>query len=903
MGLNGTLNGEYIDSQYTLWKDRPENVTPEWRRFFEGFDLGAEEGGTAACTEDQALLQSRVDALIHAYRDIGHLLSCLDPLESCPVEHPLLSLSAFKLKPEDLETQFHTESLGFGGRTRLGEIIRGLRETYSRSIGVEYMHIQDPGERKWLADRMEPSRNKPALGSEEKIRILHKLIQATLFEQFLNRKYPGQTRFSLEGAEVVIPMLDTLLHCAAGQGMREIVLGMAHRGRLNVQANIQMRPYEDIFREFEGNYDPVSLVGWGDVKYHSGYLGEVPVAGNEPLRMILINNASHLESVNPVVEGLARARQELAGEGGEKRVLPLLIHGDAGFAGQGIVAETLNMSRLEGYATGGTFHIVINNQIGYTTIPRDARSTRYSTDIGKMLMIPIFHVHGEDPEAAVHVVRLAAGYRAEFGKDVVIDLVCYRRYGHNEGDEPYFTQPIMYNRIKDREALHETYGRKLIGESLISKASLEEIRSEIDRCLETSFNTVREERAPFPAPRFFEGWEGMRSSEYSRDPVETGVSEDRLTAVARKLYEAPEGFSLHPKLERLFEKRLESIEKGIGIDWAFAEALAFGSLLSEGTPVRLSGQDSRRGTFSQRHAALSDTRTGETIYPLARLNNGIDAPLYIFNSPLSEAGVLGFEYGYSLARPETLVMWEAQFGDFINNAQMIVDLYIASGETKWQRPSGLVLLLPHGLEGLGPEHSSARPERFLQLCAEDNMEVCYPSTPAQYFHLLRRQVRRNFRKPLVVMTPKSLLRHPFAVSAIQALVNGSFREVLADDESRERISRILICSGKIYYELLQRRNEAETLDAALIRLEQFHPFPEGELAEALEKYGDSVPCYWVQEEPENMGGWHFIRPKIENLIGRPVSYIGRKAAPSPATGFPALYRKEQAEIIRRAFSP
>jgi 2-oxoglutarate dehydrogenase E1 component len=697
-------------------------------------------------------------------------------------------------------------------------------------------------------------------------------------------------------------MLDALINHMAEKGCREIILGMAHRGRLNVQVNVLEKTYGEVFCEFESNYDPDTIFGAGDVKYHNGFLADLRTANDRAMRVLLLNNPSHLESVNPVVEGFARARQDILARGnGEKQVLPLLIHGDAAFAGQGVVAETLNMSQLEGYSTGGTVHIVINNQIGYTTLPEDARSTRYSTDMAKMLMVPIFHIHGENPEALIHVTKLACDYRMEFGKDVVVDLVCYRRYGHNEGDEPYFTQPQMYERIKERPAPYKIYQEQLLAEKVVSEDEVEKIEVGINQALETSFTTMREKQCVLPRVEFYEDWEGLQG-DYSHKPTRTGVAKKQLLALARKLNQVPKDFSLHPKLATLLKKRLETIENGAGIDWANGEALAFASLLSEGHPVRLSGQDSRRGTFSQRHSSLVDTQTGETFVPLESMADG-QARFYAYDSLLSEVGVLGFEYGYSLAQPNGLIMWEAQFGDFVNNAQAVIDLYISSGQSKWQRLNGLVLLLPHGFEGMGPEHSSARLERFLQLCAEENIQVCYPTTPAQYFHLLRRQLKRTFRKPLVVMTPKSLLRNPLAVSNLSDLTEGSFQEVLDHETSKKTCSRIIFCSGKIYYELFQRRQDLKNTDISIIRLEQFYPFPHKQLEDVIAKYSRAKEWYWVQEEPKNMGGWNFVRSRLASLVHKHIKYVGREDAASPATGFHNIYKRQQAAIIEEAIGP
>jgi 2-oxoglutarate dehydrogenase E1 component len=927
MTIPETLNLDYIEQKYQQWIENPESVSEEWRAFLREFEGADQEGATErppavkakakpepkkaphaevmpepapgeaipgdACTLDRVLQQSRVEALKYRYRDIGHLLACLDPLAACPTSHPLLDLSAFNLSSEDLETEFYTRRLSESRSTPLKEIISFLRETYCQAVGVEYMHLQDPQERRWLQDRMEPVRNQPELTPEERVRILHKLSQATLFETYLNKKYMGQTRFSLEGGESLIPMLDTLLLHASANGCREVILGMAHRGRINVQSNILFKPYEEIFREFANTYDPESLFGSGDVKYHNGYLTDIKLANDRELRVFLVNNPSHLESVDPVVEGVAYARQDILKGEDRNQVLPLLIHGDAAFAGQGVVMETLQLSQLEGYGARGTLHIIINNQIGYTTLPEHARSTRYSTDVAKLLMVPIFHVHGENPEAVVHIIRLACDYRKTFGKDVVIDLICYRRYGHNEGDEPYFTQPLMYERIKKRPPIYKTYGEKLVENGDTTEEDIQQIESEVNRCLDDAFQAAQNNPRSFPELQFYENWNGYETG-YSHEPIDTGVDAERLTGLSRKLNAFPKEFKPHTKIKRLLKARREAVDKGESIDWANAEALALATLLNDGYFVRLSGQDSARGTFSQRHSVLMNTKTGDEYVPLQTVSeNG--GGFSVLNSPLSETGVLGFEYGYSLVRPEGLTIWEAQFGDFCNNAQSVIDLYIAAGETKWQRMSGLVLLLPHGWEGLGPEHSSARLERFLQLCADDNMQVCNMTTPAQYFHLLRRQVLSRYRKPLVVMAPKSLLRHPQGVSELTDLTAGSFQPVLDDGAEIEKPRRVVFCSGKIYYQLLQRR---DTLKSAIviIRVEQLYPFPGEALAHLIEKYRMSEEWYWVQEEPENMGPWAFIRPRLTELIGKEPTYVGRRPSASPATGFANIYKQQQGAI-------
>ncbi len=900
-----TLNADYIESQYRLWKANPDNVTSDWQFFFKGFEFAAT--GQSQSTPPTAISassqeQAKVECLIRRYRDLGHLLACMDPLSACPTDHPLLSLDALELKTDDLEKTFFAGTLTPSGTASLKEILVILRETYCRSIGVEYMHLQDPHERQWLQDRMEPTRNRPQLSSEEKKHILTKLSQSAIFENFLNKKYVGVTRFSLEGGDGVIPLLETVVAHSAELGVKEIILGMAHRGRLNVQANILQKPVGDIFAEFENCYDPEQLMGAGDVKYHNGYLSDLKTHKGHPIRMFLVNNPSHLEAVNPVAEGIARARQEIIASSDPKAVMPVLIHGDAAFAGQGIVAETLNMSQLKGYRTGGTLHLIINNQIGYTTLPEDARSTRYSTDVAKMLMVPIFHVHGENPEAIYQAAHLAAEYRNTFQKDVVIDLVCYRRYGHNEGDEPYFTQPTMYDRIRQRPSLNKLYAGQLIEEKVVTEKQVEEIDSGIESRLSAAYDEIHGSTCLFPQVHFFENWQGYHGK-FDFAPVDTKVDKARLKALAAKLNQMPQGFNLHPKLKSLLAKRLEAIEKGVGIDWANAEALAFASMIEQGTAIRLSGQDVGRGTFSQRHSLLVDRKNGDEYIPLNQITPQAPPMFRVHNSLLAEASVLGFEYGYSLARPEVLTLWEAQFGDFANNAQAIIDLFLAAGQSKWERLSGLTLLLPHGWEGLGPEHSSARLERFLQLCAEENMQVANPSTPAQYFHLLRRQAMAAYRKPLVVMTPKSLLRHPMAISSVSDLSSDHFHPVLDDPYRPRSPEKVIFCSGKLYYQLIMRRHDLGVKGTAIVRIEQLYPFPQKALETLLKKYKKVTQWIWAQEEPANMGAWQFIRHRLEEKIGGPLSYVGRKAAASPATGFPAIYKQQQAALSDDAVGP
>ncbi len=900
MSIPEGLNLNYLDEQYQRYKKDPQSVGREWRVFFYGFEIAEQRGGLVPKSADGSQ-SMQVAQLIQRYRDLGHLLACLDPLSACPTSHPLLALDNFGLGSDDLAKRFATPQFPFAVECTLYEILEILKQTYCRSTGVEYMHLQDPDERRWLQDRMEPVRNRLQPDARTQKQILGKLVQAAALEQFLNKKYQAVTRFSLEGGDALIPMLEALFIRLSQLGAREVILGMAHRGRLNVQANLLQKPLKEIFAEFETCYDADHLIGAGDVKYHNGYLADINLPAGDSLRAFLVNNPSHLEAVNPVVQGVVRARQELHGDSDRQRVIPLLLHGDAAFAGQGIVAETLNMSQLEGYATGGTIHVVINNQIGYTTLPDDARSTRYSTDVAKMLMVPIFHVHGENPEALVHVARLAAAYRSKFKKDVVIDLVCYRRYGHNEGDEPYFTQPLMYDRIKSRPSPHELYAQQLIEAGVADDRTVDQLMGTQMAKLEAAYQEVHDSSCLFPQPRCFEEMEAY-ASPYSLSPVDTTVPDERLISLAKKLNQLPSDFTPHNKIKMLLHRRLQSVEKNQGVDWANAEALAFGSLLVEGLPIRLSGQDCGRGTFSQRHSVLFDRKTGEPYIPLNHLEAG-QARYDVFNSLLAEAGVLGFEYGYAMSHPKGLTIWEAQFGDFANNAQGIIDLFIVSGETKWQCRNGLTLLLPHGWEGLGPEHSSARLERFLQLCADENIQVCNVTTPAQYFHLLRRQAKAEYRKPLVLMTPKSLLRHPKAVSTLKDLAQGLFRPVLDDPAASRMATKVLICSGKIYYQLLQRCRETDCRHIALVRLEQFYPFPEQELQTVLQAYPDTESWVWVQEEPENMGGWQFVRHRLQGIIGQAPIYVGRPAAASPASGFPNVYRRQQAAISDQAVGP
>jgi 2-oxoglutarate dehydrogenase E1 component len=887
-------NLDILEAQYQRWRTDPGSVEDSWRLFFEGFELGQRQAPAASGA------QANIIRLIDAYRDLGHLLARLDPLSDARTSHPLLELSEFGLSERDLDTTFDTSHFLGLPQATLRELLAALRKTYCGTIGVEYMHIQDTRIRRWLQERMEPRRNQPQLPKRQKFRTLLELHFAELFEKFLHTRYVGQKRFSLEGAETLIPVLDAIAEKAADGGMREITLGMAHRGRLNVLANIIGKPYEEIFHEFEDNYLPNSRDGDGDVKYHLGFAADRTSARGQHIHLSLTPNPSHLEAVDPVVEGRTRAKQLVFGDHERTLGMPLLIHGDAAFAGQGLVAETLNLSQLVGYRTGGTIHVIINNQIGFTTAPSDARSTLYCSDVAKMIEVPIFHVNGEDPEAAVYVSELALDFRQTFHKDVVIDMYCYRRHGHNEGDEPSFTQPLMYAKIKDRPSLSEVYTETLI---LRGDLTVEETEA-ITREFQTKMQAAVEEVKSGPRHIGMRGYGGRWSAmarQYSHAPVNTGVPHETLLRITEAMATTPEGFAVHPKIARLLESRLQDMKDQKPVDWAFAESLAFGSLLLEGTSIRLSGQDSRRGTFSQRHAVLYDYHNGEPYFPLKALGTTPEA-FTVFDSLLSEAAVLGFEFGYSLELPDALVLWEAQFGDFANGAQPIIDQFIAGSASKWQRDSGIVMLLPHGYEGQGPEHSSARLERFLQLCGEDNMQVCYPTTPAQYFHVLRRQMKRNFRKPLVLMTPKSLLRHKACVSPIDQLTEGHFLEVLDDagvDPSRVR--RVLLCSGKVYYDLLEQRLLKETNDIAIVRMEQFYPFPVQLVERITARYRKTREWIWVQEESLNMGGWTFMEARLRAL-GLQVKYVGRDTSASPATGSRAVHLREQRELVEAAFA-
>jgi 2-oxoglutarate dehydrogenase E1 component len=861
----------------------------------------------SASHEDDVAKQARVQELIHAYRVRGHLMADTDPLEFRQRSHPDLDVVTHGLTLWDLDREFATG--GFGGKpmATLREILGVLRESYCRRIGIEYMHIQDPEERHWIQERVEVGFPKPS--REDQLTILRRLNAAEAFETFLQTKYVGQKRFSLEGGESVIPLLDEVMTSAAESGLDEVTIGMPHRGRLNVLANLAGKSYAQIFREFEGNQDPRSVQGSGDVKYHLGTEGSYKAPDGSETKVYLAANPSHLEAVNPVLEGITRAKQDRIdkGEGGFT-VLPVLMHGDAAFAGQGVVAETLNLSQLRGYRTGGTIHVIVNNQVGFTTSPAASRSSFYSTDVARMIQAPIFHVNGDDPEACVRVAALAFEYRQAFKKDVVIDMVCYRRRGHNEGDDPSMTQPLMYSLIENKRSVRKIYTESLIGRGDISVEEAEQALRDYQGQLERVFSETREAIASSQDEGTGEGIEppAEQSSSVGAGARPTAVPLEVVKRIADAHVALPEGFTVHPKLMPLLQRRAAMASEG-GIDWAMGELFAFGSLLLEGKPIRLAGQDSRRGTFVQRHAVLTDRVTGDEWVPLAHLDEG-QARFWIYDSLLSEFAAMGFEYGYSVARPDALVLWEAQFGDFLNGAQTIIDEFVSSSEQKWNQRSSVVLLLPHGFEGQGPDHSSGRIERFLQMCAEDNMTVAYPSTPASYFHLLRWHAYHQPRRPLIVFTPKSMLRLKAAASAVEDLTSGSFLPVIPETEAgldASAVRRVLLCSGKVYYDLLAeraKRSASGGAEVAIVRVEQLAPLPGDEIAAAVASY-PQAELVWVQEEPANQGPWPFMALNLPGYLGgRALSAIARPASASPAAGSHKKHDLEQRGLVEQAFT-
>jgi len=838
--------------------------------------------------------------LIYAYRNQGHLLARLDPLGNNVDHHPDLELRRFDLTSEDLDKTFDAGHLFAVKRAPLREILSTLKKIYCGNIGAEYLHVQDVKERRWIQSRIEPILGAPQFSKEEKQEILELLVDAEVFEKFLQKRYPGQKRFSLEGGESFIPAFHSLVDLAPDLGVEELVVGMAHRGRLNVLANILDKPYSMIFSEFEGNFISRSVGGDGDVKYHKGFSSDHKNRNGLNLHVTLTSNPSHLEAVGPVVEGRVRAKQrKLKDTELRQKVVPFLVHGDAAFAGQGLVAETLNLSQLEGYRTGGTVHFIINNQIGFTTLPRDSRSTRYSTDIAKMIEAPIFHVNGDDPEACVFVTKLAMEFRQAFKKDVVVDMICYRKHGHNEGDEPAFTQPILYKKIKNHPSVHNLYMNRIMEccPELAEKES--QFTSSFQDKLQQAMDIARENSPDLEVQTMTADWEGL-DKKFCHNPVKTSISKTRLSELTSVLTHVPKGFKLNPKVERKLKAHAKAVKEGGTIDWGFAELLAYGALLRENSPVRLSGQDSERGTFSHRHAVWRDMETQEDFTPLNHINKD-QARFCVHNSSLSEAGVLGFEYGYTLVDPSILILWEAQFGDFANGAQVIIDQFISSSQSKWQRTSGLVMLLPHGYEGQGPEHSNAYLERYLQACAEENIQVCNLTTPAQYFHMLRRQIKRPFRRPMILMSPKSLLRNPMAVSPVSELLGGGFQTVMQDPKPAKKTERLVFCTGKVFYDLKERRERDGKEGTSIVRIEQLYPFDEKTFLEVVKKHKNAKEFVWVQEEPKNRGAWCYISRVLKRMFpNKEVKYIGRKASASPATGSFKIHKQEQVSLVRSA---
>ncbi|MBL8745720.1 MAG: 2-oxoglutarate dehydrogenase E1 component, partial [Phycisphaerae bacterium] len=864
--------------------------------------------------------------LINAHRTHGHLAARIDPFGRAREGHSSLDPAAHGLAGAASELFDAGPLSPNAARMPLSDILAALRSTYCASIGSEFMHITNDEERAWLIDRLESSRGRPTLAREERQHILTQLHRAELFEHFCGIRFRGVKRFSLEGGDSTIPLLDRFLESAGDAGVKELVMGMAHRGRLNVLTNIVGKTYAEIFTEFEDAWTEDSANGGGDVKYHRGYSSNRILRSGKSLWVSMASNPSHLESQNAVVLGRCRAKQRTIKDYERVRVVPIILHGDASVIGQGVVAENFNLSQLEGYFVGGALHVVINNLIGFTTGEDDARSSRYCTDIAKMLEIPIFHVNGEDPEAVVHVARIAFDYRMRFKKDVVIDLLCYRRHGHNETDEAMFTQPLLYKEIKDKPSVLKTYAERLLAENVITEAEMKDIRRSLDDSLEKAYHSAKAIPVdPTPEPGR-DRWKGI-TEHFSFDPVETGVAREQLAKVAAAIGRWPETFTPHHKIIPILQNRARCVEDDLPIDWGTAENLAVGTIILDGNVVRLTGQDSRRGTFSHRHAALRDVNTGDLFVPLSHIDEELndkvikrfgdrgpearrlEGKYWVYDSPLSEYAIMGYEYGYSLASPNLLVMWEAQFGDFANTAQTVIDQYIASAEVKWNRWSGLVLLLPHGYEGQGPEHSNARPERFLQLCADHNMQVCIPTTSAQYFHLLRRQVnpQRTFRKPLIIMTPKSLLRADIAKSRVDELTRGTFQEILDDPTfapggraAKKEVRRVILCSGKVYYDLVARREELNRKDLAIVRVEQLYPLHTQLLHEIIATYPKEVELVWVQEEPKNMGAYTFMQLNLSETFGWELSCISRPPSATPATGSPKKHAEQLNEFLTDA---
>ncbi len=912
-------NAEYIDRLYQQYQKDPRSVEDHWKAFFAGFELGLDRTASSTAPSVEATAPhtdwstAGIFDLVHSYRELGHFVAKLDPLGHDRPNHPLLELSNFGITSALLDRP--VSGGGFAGWTggTLRDLLEKLRATYCRAIGVEFTGISDKAQREWLIQRMEPILNQPSPTVPENRAIMFQLTASEEYERYLHTVFIGKKRFSMEGAEAIVPLLNTIIEEGAQLGVEKLIMAMSHRGRLNVLAHVLNKPYEILLSEFmETNLAP-DHDGDGDVKYHLGYANTRSVANNKKVKVSLLPNPSHLELIDPIQQGIIRCQQEVTGDKDRTRVVPVTLHGDAAFTGQGIVSETLNLSELPGFRTGGTIHIIVNNQVGFTTPPRQGRFTPYPTDVAKMIQAPIFHVNGDDPEAVVWAAKLAIGFRQQFKCDVFIDMWCYRRHGHNEGDEPEFTQPIMYREIKAHKSVRLLYAEKLVAENKLTQADLDAMKNIVIDRLDQARTLAQEVKPRMKVPAFSGVWKGFGKP--GNDwTAKTGVSRDLLKKIVDSTTTVPETFTPHPKAARVLKGRAEMVASGKGIDFGCAEMLAFGTLLLEGTPIRFTGQDVERGTFSHRHAVLHDYKTGEVYLPLKHLAEK-QPSFFICNTMLSELATLGFEWGYASADPRNLVCWEAQFGDFVNGAQSIIDQIMASAESKWRYMNGLCVLLPHGYEGQGPEHSNAYIERFLSLCAENNMQVVIPSTPASYFHVLRRQVNRKFRKPLILLMPKSMLR--MGLSTIDELIGDSQFQPVIDDPTNPApagVKRVIFCSGKVYFSLTQARDTEEDTnhksvprgvkitDTAIVRVEQPYPFPAREISNVLGKYRNARQVLWVQEEPKNRGCWTFMESRLRDLLpqGSTLTYCGRDEAASPATGSHKMHEIEEEEILSYA---
>jgi 2-oxoglutarate dehydrogenase E1 component len=898
----------YIDQLYQQYQNAPNTVDPSWQRFFQGFEYALQNGavpsenGQSTATVDQNAVPDEIKAayLIEGYRKRGHLLSKTNPIRSRRDRRPRLEVEDYGLSSSQLEQRFYAGTLIGMENATLSEILDRLQVMYTRNIGIEYEHILNTEVRNWVRDEFEARARDFEIPQKDKRRILQKLNEAVVFENFLHTKYIGQKRFSLEGGENTIPALDAIVNKGARMGVQEVVIGMAHRGRLNVLANVLGKTYEYIFSEFEGQAMPEQSFGDGDVKYHLGFSSEIQTEDGHSVYLKMTPNPSHLEAVDPVVEGFARSKIDMLYEDNNDAVLPILIHGDAALAGQGVVYEVAQMSQLPGYHTGGTMHFVINNQLGFTTDFDEARTSEYCTSVGRVIGVPIIHVNGDDAESVLFAVQFATEFRQRFKRDVIVDMVCYRRHGHNEGDEPKFTQPKFYNLISKHPDPRKIYSETLVQRGEIDAQLAKDMEKEFKGLLQDRLNQVKQEPLPYHPQPLEKAWDHYRraAEEDFEESPETGVDRATLEQVAQNLVYVPDHITPIRKVDKLIKDRAKQIEDGTALDWAMGELLAYGTLLLEGKNIRLSGQDTVRGTFSHRHATIFDAESNRGYTNLNHLASD-QGRFRIYNSLLSEFGALGFEYGYSMTSPDVLTIWEAQFGDFANGAQVVFDQFISSGESKWQRMCGLVCLLPHGYEGQGPEHSSARLERFLQLAAELNMVIANCTVPANFYHLLRRQLHWPFRKPLIVFTPKSLLRHPRCKSPMDQFTAGRFREVIDDPKATpKKVKRVLLCTGKIYYDLLERQEKDQREDVAVVRIEQLYPLPKGQMEAIFERYPKAEIC-WVQEEPKNMGAWTYMLRWETNQ--RKMHLISRKSSASPATGFHSVHEQEQERIISEAF--